>query len=124
VGVTRAMDELYLTSCMMRRMYGKTSPMQPSLFLHEIDASCLKISGAGGIAASYVAKSKANAELEKRAGWRIGQRLFHEDHGYGAIVGIEDSEDGPLVRVRFDSGQEKRFLSEIQGRAYEKIDDY
>jgi len=161
VGVTRAMDELYLTSCMMRRMYGKTIPMQPSLFLHEIDESCLQInkltptqdvaapyyagkrsfigrnfnplnpqslhasSGAAssGAASSGVASNGANAELEERAGWRIGQRLFHEDYGYGAVVGIKDSEDGPVVHVRFDSGQSKIFLSDIQGRAYEKVGD-
>jgi DNA helicase-2/ATP-dependent DNA helicase PcrA len=152
VGATRAMDELYLTTCAERRMYGRTAPAQPSLFLREIDRSCLQIkelppmqdtapqyagkrsfigrnfnplnpqslkaSGAGS-----GAKSKVNAELEERAGWRIGQRLFHEDHGYGAVVGIKDSEDGPIVHVRFDSGLDKRFLSDIQGRAYEKVDD-
>jgi len=157
VGATRAMDELYLTTCAERRMYGKTTPAQPSLFLREIDRSYLQIkelaptrgftapqyaggrsfvgrnfnplnpqnlraSGAGNGAING-AKSKATAELEERAGWRIGQRLFHEDHGYGAVVGIKDSEDGPVVHVRFDSGQDKRFLSEIQGRTYEKIDE-
>jgi DNA helicase-2/ATP-dependent DNA helicase PcrA len=165
VGATRAMDELYLTTCAERRMYGRTAPAQPSLFLREIDRSCLQIkelpptqndatpqyagkrsfigrnfnplnpqnlraSGTGrgtsigaGNSASSGAKSKANAELEERAGWRIGQRLFHEDHGHGAVVGIKDSEDGPVVHVRFDSGLDKRFLSEIQGRAYEKVGD-
>ena len=156
VGATRAMDELYLTTCAERRMYGRTAPAQPSLFLREIDRSCLQIkeltstqdtvpqyankrsfigrnfnplnpqslkaSGTGG-GVNSGAKSKTNAELEERAGWRIGQRLFHEDHGYGAVVGIKDSEDGPVVHVRFDSGLDKRFLSEIQGRAYEKIDE-
>jgi len=147
VGATRAMDELYLTTCAERRMYGKTAQMQPSLFLREIDRNYLQInkltapqysSGRSFIGrnfnplnpqnlqasgASNSVKSKANAELEERAGWRIGQRLFHEDHGYGAVVGIKDSEDGPIVHVRFDSGQDKRFLSDIQGRAYEKIDE-
>ena len=149
VGATRAMDELYLTTCAERRMYGRTAPAQPSLFLREIDRSCLQIkelpSTQDNTAPQYAnkrsfirrnfnplnpqslkasgAKSKANAELEERAGWRIGQRLFHEDHGYGAVVGIKDSEDGPVVHVRFDSGLDKRFLSEIQGRAYEKIDE-
>jgi DNA helicase II / ATP-dependent DNA helicase PcrA len=144
VGVTRAMDELYLTSCKMRLMYGQTMPMQPSLFLHEIDASCLQINelettqdvtapyyiGKGPFVGrnfnplnpqSLHASSGANTELEQRAGWRKGQRLFHEDYGYGAVMGVKDSDDGPVVHVRFDSGQDKLFLSEYQGRAYEKI---
>ncbi|GBU28761.1 ATPase AAA [Treponema sp. R8-4-B8] len=177
VGATRAMDELYLTTCAERRMYGKTAQMQPSLFLREIDRNYLQIkeievtrsftapqysggrpfigrnfnplnpqnlrasgarSGADSGASGYAgrasgansaysgatrANSDANSELEKRAGWQRGQRLFHEDHGYGAVMGVMDSEDGPVVHVRFDSGQDKRFLSEHQGRAYEKIRD-
>jgi len=155
VGATRAMDELYLTTCAERRSYGKTMKMEPSLFLREIDRSCLKVHQEGTQAAArnrgygentssgfpYTRKpitsrsfnpfdlqqnavsSGSDPELEKRAGWRRGQRLFHEDYGYGAVMEIKDSEDGPIVRVRFDSGQEKRFLSEIQGRAYEKVED-
>ncbi len=146
VGATRAMDELYLTTCAERRMYGKTAQMQPSLFIREIDRNYLQVKEleatqrvtapqyAGG--RSFIGRnfnplnpqnlhastgSGANAELEERAGWRRGQRLFHEDHGYGAVMGVKDSEDGPVVHVRFDSGQDKLFLSEYQGRAYEKI---
>ncbi len=128
VGVTRAMDELYLTSCMMRRMYGKISPMQPSLFLHEIDAGCLKINSiaSGFETGKPMARQTFNPyyfdkELEDRAGWKRGQRLFHENYGYGAVMEVQDSEDGPVVRVRFDNGKETRFLSEYQGRAFEKM---
>jgi DNA helicase-2/ATP-dependent DNA helicase PcrA len=149
VGATRAMDELYFTSCAERRMYGRTMPSQPSLFLREIDEDCLQIyrRGGGGIypssrmsrADSYhngsmrgaygnrqnASLSAAQKELEERAGWRRGQRLFHEDYGYGAVMEVRDSDDGPIVRVRFETGRETRFLSDIQGRAYEKIgDDY
>jgi len=142
VGATRAMDELYLTTCAERRMFGRIMQTQPSLFLSEVDKSCLQIEQIqktleftrnsfnpfnaqnlvtpGSAANSH---SQVFKDLEKRAGWRRGQRLFHEDHGYGAVMDLKDSEDGPIVRVRFDSGQEKRFLSEIQGRAYEKIED-
>jgi DNA helicase-2/ATP-dependent DNA helicase PcrA len=141
VGATRAMDELYLTTCRERRTFGKTMQTQPSLFLREIDRSCLQIDNNAGknfFAKNHVnhtnqfaersfnplnLQTAINTELEKRAGWRRGERLFHDDHGYGAVIELSDSEDGPIVRVRFESGQEKRFLSEIQGRAYEKIGD-
>jgi len=133
VGATRAMDELYLTSCAERRMYGKTANMQPSLFLNEIDKNCMQIKGlrhnrtTPGFRPNFnpfnLEAASANTEVEKRAGWKRGQRLFHEDYGYGAVMEIRDSEDGPVVRVRFDNGKETRFLSEIQGRAYEKIEN-
>jgi DNA helicase-2/ATP-dependent DNA helicase PcrA len=131
VGATRAMDELYFTSCSMRRMYGRTMPAQPSLFLREIDRACLQIYdriSAHGMAGrsfnQFNLKNSAavkNNEVEDRAGWRRGQRLFHENHGYGAVMEVKNSEDGPIVCVRFDNGKETRFLSEYQGRAFEKV---
>ncbi|MDR0444013.1 MAG: ATP-dependent helicase [Treponema sp.] len=143
VGATRAMDELYLTSCAVRRMYGRTMPSNPSVFLREIDRSCLRITGeksygygtgqrppweqnsdtSGATYSRYAQTSQRENDAEKKAGWRRGQRLFHDDHGYGAVMEVRDSEDGPIVRVRFDTGRETRFLSEHQGRAYEKMGD-
>jgi len=144
VGATRAMDELYLTTCAVRRTFGKTMQMEPSLFLREIDRNCLqvekeafKIESADGVRKEFSRRSfnplnlesassshsQVIKELEERAGWKRGQRLFHESHGLGAVMLVKDSEDGPIVRVRFDSGKEKLFLSEIQGGAYEKVSD-
>jgi DNA helicase-2/ATP-dependent DNA helicase PcrA len=140
VGATRAMDELYLTSCEMRRMFGRTIPMQPSMFLREIDKSCLQVHNRSSASQQYSGRQSfagrsfnpfnlqsaaRNTEVEERAGWRRGQRLFHEDYGYGAVMEVQDSDDGPVVRVRFETGRETRFLSEYQGRVFEKIgDDY
>jgi DNA helicase-2/ATP-dependent DNA helicase PcrA len=141
VGATRAMDELYFTTCAERRMFGRTMQTQPSLFIREIDRSCLKISGNNPC--GYVNRPKSfntfnlqsgtkslsangkSSEIEERSGWRRGQRVFNDNYGYGAVMEVKESEDGPVVRVCFDNGQEKRFLSELQGRAYEKVgDDY
>jgi DNA helicase-2/ATP-dependent DNA helicase PcrA len=41
VGITRAKDELYLTACSQRRLYGHTERMRPSPFLSEIDDALL-----------------------------------------------------------------------------------
>jgi len=134
VGATRAMDELYLTTCKERRMYGKTETnMQPSLFLRELDRNSLQIDDRRASFTlprrsfnPYVLNNAAagkKSELEERSDWRRGQRIFHEDNGYGAVMEVRDSDDGPVVRVRFDSGKETRFLSEYQGRKFEKIGD-
>ncbi|MCL2209396.1 MAG: ATP-dependent helicase [Treponema sp.] len=139
VGATRAMDELYLTYCMVRRMYGRTQVSQPSIFLREIDKQGLQTENRTEqstyterrpfIGRSFnpfnlngmTANATADAVIEERAGYKRGQRIFHDDHGFGAVMEVKESDDGPVVRVRFDSGQEKRFLSEYQGRAYEKV---
>ncbi|MDR2922423.1 MAG: ATP-dependent helicase [Treponema sp.] len=132
VGATRAMDELYLTSCAMRRMYGRVMPLEPSLFLREIDKKFLRIIGRApyGFAApqakgngGWRVSGFAENEAEKASGWRRGQRLFHDDYGYGSVVDVRGSEDGPVVRAMFETGKELRFLSEQQGSAVVKINE-
>ena len=145
VGATRAMDELYITSCAERRMYGKTTPSQPSLFLSEIDKSSLLIKkgvgsrewGVGNKAGSTIPTRSFNAysfnnnkvddnkKLEEKAGYKRGDRVSHEHHGHGGVVKIKDSPDGPVVYVRFDSGKETFFNSEKFSNKFEKLgDDY
>jgi DNA helicase-2/ATP-dependent DNA helicase PcrA len=129
VGATRAMDELYLSSCAMRRMYGRTMPAEPSLFLREIDKNSVRITGGAphGFAPSgekggpLRGSASKSSEVEEYAGWRRGERLFHDDHGYGEVMEVRDSDDGPVVRVRFETGKTLRFLSEHQGSAFVKI---
>ena len=141
VGATRAMDELYLCSCAVRRMYGRTMPVYPSVFLREVDKNCLRTIGNAppgfGFAArfprtqeniphgGYRRSANGESEVERKAGWRRGQKLFHDDYGYGSVAEVRDSEEGPVVRVRFETGMELRFFSETQGGAFDKIgDDY
>jgi DNA helicase-2/ATP-dependent DNA helicase PcrA len=150
VGATRAMDELYLTSCAMRRIFGRTMPEEPSLFLREIDKSVLRIigdapygfgSGSGSSSGGYAGAGYGNHRSgygipagtpprsadgsddssARSAGWQRGDRLYHDDHGYGAVVEVRDSEEGPVVRVQFETGKEPRFLSLHQGSRFTKI---
>jgi DNA helicase-2/ATP-dependent DNA helicase PcrA len=137
VGATRAMDELYLTSCAMRRMYGRTMPMQPSLFLLEADKSCLRVLGdapRGYAAHSYAAHNHAikppaaihgsgPAVASSDGRWSVGDRVFHDDQGYGAVVGIRESGEGPVIQARFDTGREISFLSLHQSSRFTKVHD-
>jgi DNA helicase-2/ATP-dependent DNA helicase PcrA len=129
VGATRAMDELYLSSCAERRMYGRTQASEPSLFLREIDSSGLRVVGKApwnfrgaknGNDGGLYSASRDNA-AGNESGWKRGDRLFHDDYGYGAVLDVRDSEDGPIVQVRFETGKELRFLSEQQGASFVKI---
>jgi DNA helicase-2/ATP-dependent DNA helicase PcrA len=45
VGVTRAMDEFYMTCAQIRRVWGQTQMMEPSVFLHEARDAGLKLVG-------------------------------------------------------------------------------
>ncbi|MDR2521278.1 MAG: ATP-dependent helicase [Spirochaetaceae bacterium] len=138
VGATRAMDELYFTCAFQRRLYGQLSFQQPSVFLQEADSTFLETRGLAPAAMrgafSYrFAPARANAPTTAHAPpprapacssdgrWTLGDRVFHDDEGYGEISGITEGDDGPVIEARFETGRTRRFLSESQSRAYMKI---
>jgi len=135
VGATRAMDELYLTSCAQRRMYGRTAPMEPSLFLREADRKGLRIIGSAPYGFNAGAGSKAASGKGNSGGgfrrpatssdgrWTQGDKVYHDDHGYGYVEQIRESEDGPVVKVVFETGHQTRFLSHHQSSRFTKIRD-
>ncbi|MDR1210958.1 MAG: UvrD-helicase domain-containing protein [Spirochaetaceae bacterium] len=148
VGATRAMDELFLTSCAERRLYGRSQPVSPSVFLHEIDSSCFSVIGRApppfaqpgrgmygdysgsmdGDSGAYGGSRKPGRNerqpVQSADGrWRVGDRLFHDDYGYGGVTGIRQGEDGSVVEVRFETGRELRFLSEFQSSRFMKTGD-
>jgi len=143
VGATRAMDELYLTSCEYRRMYGRTERMEPSIFLGEIDRSALRIVGSapagfvrnggrngGGSDKSESMRNAHNGGFlftskkpfkSSDGRWTLGDKVFQDDHGYGSITQIMEGDDGPVVKVVFETGYEMRFLSLHQSSGFTKI---
>jgi DNA helicase-2/ATP-dependent DNA helicase PcrA len=161
VGCTRAMDELYLTSCAARRLYGRTAFMEPSRFLSEIPADQLVVSGRAprsflsrypsvGKDASIFAGARsacANPSGDRRLAadsasrvsgsgdaaprdpsglsekWKVGQKLFHDDYGYGIISKSFYAGDEFVILVRFETGGEKRFLPKYQGNNLLPVED-
>jgi DNA helicase-2/ATP-dependent DNA helicase PcrA len=121
VGATRAMNELYFTSCAVRRIFGRTRTMEPSVFLSEIDAATVRIIGRP----PYGFKSKkitANTESRSQTDtWEPGQRVFNDDHGYGSVIEIRAHAEGPVLVVRFDSGKKMSFLSRHHSSKLTKV---
>jgi len=133
VGATRAMDELYLCSCAYRRMFGRTLPMKPSLFLNEVDLNGLRIIGSRPLgfgkkafqnsASPWIRVVGKKPTITSDGRWVLGDRVFHSDHGYGSVTNIREGGDGPIVKVYFETGHEKSFLSLHQSSHYTKIKD-
>jgi DNA helicase-2/ATP-dependent DNA helicase PcrA len=146
VGATRAMDELYFTWASERRMYGRTTFQRLSRFLqYEADGAFLETSkdrasgawrGASGgkeaffrqrhyAAVQRVAEAsggrQARPSVSSDGRWTVGDRLFHDDEGYGEVRRIEESGDGPVIEAHFESGRVRRFLSKAQSASYMKI---
>ncbi|MDR3115038.1 MAG: ATP-dependent helicase [Treponema sp.] len=124
VGATRAMDELYLSSCAQRRMYGRTALMEPSVFLMEIDRTRLRVIGSpprGYAPRKPFRPAQGKGRSQDR--WEVGTRLFHDDQGYGSVMEVRETDEGPLIRVRFDTGKEMRFLGLKQRKRITPIYD-
>jgi DNA helicase-2/ATP-dependent DNA helicase PcrA len=128
VGATRAMDELYLTSCAMRRMFGRTMPMKPSLFIGEADKHTLRIIGRApygfdgrGFDSPETIPGRHSPVVSSDSRWKVGDRVFHDDQGYGEVTEIRESDEGPVIRVKFETGKVTRFLSFHQSSKYMKI---
>ncbi len=117
VGITRAKDELYLTSCGLRRLYGRTNYMQPSPFLAEMGSGNVRILGERPHA--FAAGAAGEGGEDSLAGrYRMGTGIYHDDYGHGQVIGTERSPDGELViRVSFESGGIKKFLPKYQGKS-------
>ena len=139
VGITRAKNELYFTSCQSRRMYGRTEFLSPSPFLKEIDSSHLKI--LGRIPQSFRPKNSntfSNAGEFGKYGlshpntkfpliqqkYRTGTKIFHDDYGYGIVTktSVTDEEEF-VITVNFESGMQKKFLPQYQEKSLMVVKD-
>jgi DNA helicase-2/ATP-dependent DNA helicase PcrA len=111
VGITRAKDELYFTSCAMRRLYGRTNPMMPSLFLSELGKNNVRILGQKP--ENFTAEKRQKDPLEEK--YHLGAGVYHDDYGHGQIINGRYSEDGEyVITVSFETGGIKKFLPKYQ----------
>ena len=107
VGITRAKDELYFTSCAARRLWGRTDWMIPSAFLRELGEGVRVL---GEVPHSFLAGDES---LDRK--WRKGAVVFHDEWGKGEIVDTRLSDTGEfVVTVRFETGGIKKFLPKYQ----------
>lgn len=121
VGITRAKDELYVTSVASRYMYGKIQSMKPSLFLKE-SISAFKVLGNLPFGfrdtASFGESASSNGafgEKEEIAkAWQKGEKIFHDDYGYGYITNRRLVDGEFVIDIQFENGNIKKFLPEYQ----------
>jgi DNA helicase II / ATP-dependent DNA helicase PcrA len=115
VGMTRAMQRLYLTSAWQRSLYGGTNANPPSRFLQEVPADLVE-TRAGGAA------RRAAARVGPRPGSRVadvdddgedlgvGDRVLHPTFGPGTLLEMTGTPGSEEVLVRFDEFGTKRLL--------------
>lgn len=119
VGITRAKDELYFTSCGVRRLFGRTNFMIPSPFLAELGN---EIRILGQTPDSFSVSRTEKSPLEKK--YCMGACVFHDDYGHGQIIRSSYSDEGEyVVTVSFETGGIKKFLPKYQKNSLLVEDD-
>ncbi|HHG3104590.1 TPA: DNA helicase II [Vibrio parahaemolyticus] len=102
VGMTRAMQKLYITYAEMRRLYGQDKYHKPSRFIRELPETCLdevRMKAQVSRPASSGRFSQTTVkENFNETGFSLGSRVMHPKFGEGTIINFEGS--GPQSRVQ------------------------
>ncbi|BCJ87130.1 DNA helicase PcrA [Effusibacillus dendaii] len=102
VGITRAEERLYLTTCFSRTLFGQTRMNAESRFLKEIPEELLNESGYANRTAGNVTRTPRNGNIgthipkgfgaDLSVSWQTGEKVMHKTWGQGTIV--ESSGEG------------------------------
>lgn len=98
VGMTRAMQKLYLTNAETRRWYGVSSLRRPSRFLAELPEELI---GHDSVVEQVSAPLFNRNEPAATQKFRVGQKIKHEVFGVGSVVGVEGEGEYLLVKIQF-----------------------
>ncbi len=116
VGMTRAMESLYLTYAIKRRRYNSYTMSEPSLFLDEIPQELIEIrTKASSTRYTPTRRTKRSARKAKIEAYfhnddnnqaqdetfHVGQKVYHETFGKGQILGLEGSGEKMKITVHF-----------------------
>jgi DNA helicase-2/ATP-dependent DNA helicase PcrA len=134
VGITRAMDEIYLSHANRRTLFGSISYNPPSRFLNEIPRELFHgtIESRGKVLSSFDPdefdrpvhrKVPAGLKLwdsgparpvparqDHESGFRVAQKVRHEKFGVGVVLNVSGEGDKTELEVVFPNVGPKRLL--------------
>jgi len=117
VGITRAMEQLYITHAESRRLYGKETYPSPSRFLKDIPAEFIQEIRIRANVSRPVSSVKRNASTIQTGTYKLGQRVSHVKFGEGVVLQMEGEGAQERVQINFhDVGLKWLMLS------YAKLD--
>jgi DNA helicase-2/ATP-dependent DNA helicase PcrA len=127
VGMTRAMEKLYITHARRRRVFGDFQTNDRSRFVDEIPAELLHEIGNQAqkwetarqrveeMQAPPRAPSPREVHVEYEDGLRVGARVRHASFGVGTVQRVEGSGDGQKATVFFNTVGRKKLLLKFAG---------
>ncbi len=129
VGMTRAMDILYMTGAACRYVYGTPQWRAPSRFLSEIPKDMIQVTGkAANIVATqgglYEVKNTKKKEFDElkdpewdddavMAPYGLGDTVKHKKFGRGMVISLMGSGEDLKVTVSFPNHGKKQLLAKL-----------
>lgn len=122
VGITRAMEKLYISYAETRRLYGNETFNAVSRFVKEIPEECIeevRLKAAVSRPVSFQRNSAPATQKSTRqpmydtgegTGFRLGQRVRHAMFGEGVILQFEGSGPNAVIQVNFKETGSKRLV--------------
>ncbi|MGY0644248.1 MAG: 3'-5' exonuclease, partial [Paraglaciecola chathamensis] len=108
VGMTRAMQKLFLTYAESRRVYGQDKYHTPSRFIKEIPSEYIeevRLRTKATVARPMQSRfqSSASHTAFDSTGFKLGERVAHRKFGEGTVLNYEGSGEHARVQVNFDN---------------------
>ena len=103
VGMTRAMQQLYLTIAEVRRLYGKENYTRPSRFIREIPSQYVEEIRMGGAISQPSYSHVTDADVASESGMQLGAHVTHPKFGNGVVLNCEGQGAQARVQVNFDA---------------------
>ena len=106
VGITRAREQLVLTSAEHRRLYGQDLYPTPSRFISEIPEHLVhEVRATASV--SQPLYSPSAAQGQSLNGLSVGQRVVHGKFGEGVVINLEGNGSHARVEVNFEHAGSK-----------------
>ncbi|SET13360.1 DNA helicase PcrA [Anaerobranca gottschalkii] len=120
VGITRAMEKLYLTCAQYRTLYGRTDRNPVSRFVEDINPELLENRSPGGFNVRelytktvserdniYAKPVKQNLGIP----YEVGMVVEHKKFGQGIIISIQPLGDDQALTINFEQGGIKKLMA-------------
>ncbi len=102
VGMTRAMQVLYLSHAESRRLHGSENYPLPSRFIREIPAELMREVRAGPSISQPLYGGSPYLDTQEMTGFNLGQRVRHAKFGEGVVLNAEGQGRSARVQVNFE----------------------
>ncbi|MCY7295709.1 DNA helicase II [Alteromonas sp. a30] len=113
VGMTRAMQRLYVTYAESRRLYGQEKFHTPSRFIREMPSECLEEVRLRSTVSKPVSsrfQQVTSQGVFEETGFNLGDRVKHPKFEEGTILNFEGCGKNAIVQVNFDNAGMKRLV--------------